>query len=532
MSIRVKQTFIVMIMLFIAVFGIVSPSSGCTIFTITDGEVVLFGNNEDNFQSRHGRIWSYPTGDGKYGLILFGFRLHDDFDVPVGGVNDQGLCVDMNAINRPPLTVHPEKEYYAGSFKKILEECSTVAEVREWVKPYDMTFLQTDQAHFADKSGDAAVMGLSSDGETYFTNKTDDYLISTNFNLAQEIYNGQCWRYGKAEEMLGSMDTVTVDNSKQVLNATALSIICYSYILDLTNGLIYVYSFGDFERVSVLYIEELVSKADSYDIETLVSQQTGILKAPAFTSLILSMFILLVTVSLFILLYVLRIHPDLTGKDLSDEFKLQKAPSEVDISSSKLRSMLIKRQPAIRLLLFIAVFSFLFILAKIITVPLYLDLEYIPVTITIHVSFIFIFICIVGIANRPSIAFFTSSIGLLLGEIFFWLLHKSSIIELPVYMLLSLSSFGVATLVISVFRGKNKMFAMTLGWVWASFGWYFFANIYYNGVISLGSEHLLLCTVILSIINLILLPIALVINKAAEIIFKVNFLDELIFIGT
>ncbi|MHA1969440.1 MAG: hypothetical protein ACW964_16780 [Candidatus Hodarchaeales archaeon] len=74
------------------------------------------------------------------------------------------------------------------------------------------------------------------------------------------------------------------------------------------------------------------------------------------------------------------------------------------------------------------------------------------------------------------------------------------------------------------------MFAMTLGWVWASFSWYFFANIYYNGVLSLGSEHLLLCMVILSIINFIILPIAIVINKSVEIIFKVNFLDELIFV--
>ncbi|MHA2203979.1 MAG: hypothetical protein ACW991_09855, partial [Candidatus Hodarchaeales archaeon] len=412
MSIRVKRRFIVMMMFFIGFLGIVSPSAGCTIFTITDGEVVLFGNNEDNFQSRHGRIWSYPASDGKYGLILFGFRIHDDFDVPVGGVNDQGLCVDMNAIYpRPPLTVHPGKEYFVGSFKQILEECSTVEEVREWVKPKDMTFLQTDQAHFADKSGDAAVMGLNSDGETHFTNKTDAFLISTNFNSAQESYNGQCWRYGIAEEMLGSMETVTADSSKQVLNATALPIICYSYILDLTNGLIYIYSFGDFERVAVLDIEDLVKRADSYDIETLVSQHTGILKSPAFTNLVLSLFILLVTVILFILLYVFRIHPNLTGKDHSDE---SKAPPESEMSKSKFKTMLTKRQPTIKLLLFMAVFSFLFILAKTFTVPLYFNLEYIPVTLTIHVSFTFIFICIVGIANRPWIAFFTSSIGLLL----------------------------------------------------------------------------------------------------------------------
>ncbi|MHA2307428.1 MAG: hypothetical protein ACXACU_18765, partial [Candidatus Hodarchaeales archaeon] len=401
---------------------------------------------------------------------------------------------------------------------------------REWVKSRDMPCLQTDQAHFADKSGDAAVMGLNSDGETYFTNKTDDFLISTNFNLAQESYNGQCWRYGEAMIELSNMNTVTVDGCKDVLDVTALSIICYSYILDLTNGLIYIYSFGDFGREAVLNIDDLVKRTDSYDIETLVSQQTGIWKTPALINLVLSFFFLLITVVLFILLYVFRIHPNLTEKDPSGEFEHIKAVPEGETNSSILKSILTKDQPTLRLLLFIAVFSFLFIIAKIITVPLYLDMEYIPVTLTIHVSFTFIFICIVGISNKPWIAFFTSSIGLLLSEIIFWLLHNNSIMELPIYMFLSLSSFGVATLVISHFRRKNKMFAMTLGWVWASFSWYFFANIYYNGVLSLGSEHLLLCMVILSIINFIILPIAIVINKSVEIIFKVNFLDELIFV--
>jgi len=514
-----------MVILLTASFSLVSPSSGCTIFTVTDGEVVLFGNNEDNFQSRHGRIWSFPAVNNKNGLVLFGFRLHDDFDIPVGGVNDQGLCVDMNAIPRPSLSVHSEKEYFTGSFKKILEECSTVAEVKEWVKTRDLTFLQSEQAHFADKTGDAAVMGLNSDGETYFTNRTINYLISTNFNLAQEINHGQCWRYTRAEEILGSMDSVTVDSSKQVLNVTALSIIIYSYIIDLTNGLIYLYTSGDFNRVAVLSIEELVKKADSFEIESLISQQTGSMISPAFNNLMFSLFFLGLTVVLYVLIYIFRIHPD-----LSDESNLVRNSSEVE--SSKFRKILAGRHPVVKHLLFIMVLISLFVVAKILTVPVFLDLEFIPVTITVRISFIFIIICVAGVANRPSIAFFTSTIGLFLSEIIFWLLHENSIMELPVYMFLSVSSFGGAVLIISLLRKKNKVLAMSLGCVWASGIWYIVADVYYNSIISLGTEQLQFCMIILSIINLILLPIALLLNKGVELMFKVTYLDELLFIST
>ena len=523
MAFRVKNILIGVMILTVS-FSLVSPSSGCTIFTITDGNVVLFGNNEDNFQSRHGRVWSFPAVKNKHGLVLFGFRLHDNFDIPVGGVNDQGLCVDMNAIPSPSLTVHSEKEYFSGSFKQILEECSTVTEVKEWVKTRDITFLQTEQAHFADKTGDAAVMSLNSDGETYFTNKTTDYLISTNFNLAQETNNGQCWRYTIAKEMLGSMDSVTVDNSKQVLNDTALPAIMYSYIIDLTNGLIYLYTYGDFNRVAVLSIEELVKKADSFEIESFIFQQTGTMSIPAFNSLILSLFFLGLTVVLLIFVYIFKIHPD-----LFDGSNLVRNTSEIE--SSEIRSILAETHPIVRLILFTIAFSSLFVVGKILTIPFNLDLEFIPVTVTVHISFIFIVICIAGVANKPSIAFFTSSIGLLLSEIIFLFLNENSIIELPIYMLLSVSSLGGAVLIISLLREKNKVFAMLLGFVWASVIWYIVADIYYNNIISLGTERLLFCWLILSVINLILLPFAVVFNKVVELLFKVTYLDELLFIN-
>ncbi|MFW9998072.1 MAG: hypothetical protein ACFFD4_38875 [Candidatus Odinarchaeota archaeon] len=528
-----KLLMVALVLLWTSVLMVIEPSAACTIFTITDGEVVFFGNNEDNFQSRHGRIWFYPAADGKFGRILFGFRIHDAFDVPVGGVNDQGLCVDMNAIPVPPLAVHSDKEYYVGSFMKILDECSTVAEVKEWVKSRDMTFLQSDQAHFADKSGDAAVMGLDSNGETYFTNKTGDYLISTNFNRAQDFYHGQCWRYGKAAEMLGNVDIVTVDNSRAVLNATALPVIMYSYILDLTNGLIYLYSFGDFERVAVLDIhEELARGIHSYDIETLVSQQTGTVKTPAFTSFVISVFIFLATAVLSALLYVFKIRPDLAGKEIPRKFQSVKTVSEIKTNNENLRTKLDGFPPVFRFLLFITVFSVLIIIAKITTYPLYLDMVEIPVTVTIHVSFTFILICITGIAFRPSIAFIISSTGLLAGEIIFWLLHGSSIIELPVYMILSLSSLGVATLAISAVRKKNTVLAMISGCILAFTGWYLVSSVYYNTIIHLGTEPLLLCLMLITAVNVILLPVAMVLNKGLETAFRVKYLDELIFLQT
>ena len=74
-----------------------SPS--CTIFTVGDKTAAFFGNNEDNDDARQGRIWFTPPCKGRYGVVLFGYSVGGHADIPVGGMNDQGLVVDSNALH-------------------------------------------------------------------------------------------------------------------------------------------------------------------------------------------------------------------------------------------------------------------------------------------------------------------------------------------------------------------------------------------------------------------------------------------------
>jgi hypothetical protein len=76
--------------------------------------------------------------------------------------------------------------------------------------------------------------------------------------------------------MLDSMDTPSIELCAEVLEAVQLSSTMFSYIGDLPNRLLYLYSRADYDSVATLNVtEELSKEAHSYDIERLVSQQSG-----------------------------------------------------------------------------------------------------------------------------------------------------------------------------------------------------------------------------------------------------------------
>ena len=264
------------------------PVKACTIFTVSNGDTVLFGGNEDNTEAFQVRIWFYPSAQGKYGKILLGWRIYNNFDNLLTGFNDQGLCVDMNAVPQTVLTRH--NEYSSSFFMQFLEECADVPQAQEWLTKYDLPFLENDQAHIADKTGNAMIVSLDSNGEVYMTNKSGDFLVSTNFNPARQ--GSTCWRYDLASELFSPTTNVTVETAEAVLSRTALAPM-YSYIFDLQNGLIYLYSHGDFEQVAVLNVEEELAKGvHSYAIETLVAEQNGQLSESLLSSMIVSILIL------------------------------------------------------------------------------------------------------------------------------------------------------------------------------------------------------------------------------------------------
>jgi hypothetical protein len=193
-------------------------------------------------------------------------------------MNAEGLCVDGTMVDETEILLDPSKPDCPGSyFIDMLRQCATVAEAKDWLRSYDLPLLYWQQGHIADRNGDAVVVGLDLNGALWMTNKSEDYMITVNnVNPAQGDDPNHSWRYDTASSMLDSMDTPSVELCAEVLEAVQLSSTMFSYIGDLPNRLLYLYSRADYDSVATLNVtEELSKEAHSYDIERLVSQQSG-----------------------------------------------------------------------------------------------------------------------------------------------------------------------------------------------------------------------------------------------------------------
>ncbi|MBN1811947.1 MAG: hypothetical protein JXA14_08940 [Anaerolineae bacterium] len=124
------------------------PSSGCTVFTISKGERVFFGSNDD-YINPDSYYWVDPGTDGKYGVIWIGMP-----DNVQQGVNEAGLAYDSNGLPRVDTNSHPERLPVSGDYTsypiRILNECATVAQVIAWVKVHQWHAYMHDQMQFDD----------------------------------------------------------------------------------------------------------------------------------------------------------------------------------------------------------------------------------------------------------------------------------------------------------------------------------------------------------------------------------------------
>ena len=243
-----------------------NPNMGksCTIFTVSSGNTTLFGNNED-YRLNKAYMWCVPaqristfsSGDRDiYGAIFFGFNNNvndvegiDEWEQ--GGMNEYGLCFDVNGLPGTPLTLGSDKiyPYTTHVLAQTLWECKNVSEVIAWYGTHKWDVMG-GQVHYADATGDAVVVSASALGQWAFTrlNATTPYsfLVSTNFNLVNPD-NGQypCDRFNTASQLLENItdeSQITVAKCAEILHATHLtgnSGTKYSNVLDPIHRKIY-----------------------------------------------------------------------------------------------------------------------------------------------------------------------------------------------------------------------------------------------------------------------------------------------------
>jgi hypothetical protein len=245
-------------------------TAGCSVFTVSKGEQVFFGGNDD-YNNPDSYYWVDPGDAENYGAIWIGYP-----DNVQQGVNEKGLAYDANGLPRVDTNPHREREPVIGSYTSypihILHECATVAEVIEWVNTHQWHTYMHDQMQFADASGDAVIISAGVDGEVILTRKPpgDSFLVSTNFNVANPS-NGYypCQRYETATERLTELvsaeGALTVQNVTAVLDAVhtegGSGWTIESTLADLPNGVVYLYSYHQFDHPLVLNVAEEIAKA-------------------------------------------------------------------------------------------------------------------------------------------------------------------------------------------------------------------------------------------------------------------------------
>lgn len=240
---------------------------------------MFFGNNEDYrlwgiylwFVPAQ-TIWTPSSGQFTYGAVFFGFDNNDDDLVdgyPQGGMNDQGLCMDGNALSMYSLHSHPELDSpYCALLAQVLWECATVEEVITWFQTHRIGTQMNYQLHYADATGAAVVISPGTDQELAFTHiEANTCLVSTNINVAdpaRDVYD--CWRYSTAMVMLTSISsesTLTSDTCRDILGAVhqeGTYATKYSNVFDCVHGDIYLWYDRDYTNGIILNLDtELVA---------------------------------------------------------------------------------------------------------------------------------------------------------------------------------------------------------------------------------------------------------------------------------
>lgn len=260
---------------FLYIFILVNAGhvGACTIITVSNGKIILAGNNED-WQNPNTKIWFCPSIDNEYGRVCWGFD--KAFDFAEGGMNDQGLFIDANALEETGWKADPTKPDVPGSaVDYILAHCATVKEVINLFKRYNVNLLDGGKFPVADAKGDAAIIEWGQ-GKLQFIKRQDYYQISTNFS--QSNFDPIDDRYKIAEKILSASDDVSIDLVRSVLSATANGFFfptIYSTICDLKQKKIYLYNFHNFEEAFVIDLpKELTQGKHAFDIPSLFRVKT------------------------------------------------------------------------------------------------------------------------------------------------------------------------------------------------------------------------------------------------------------------
>jgi len=250
----------------------VSSVSACTGFTYSDNENVFACHNEDWHDFFTLRF--FPATEDRYGCMFIEVYILRDDGVeqmyPFSGMNDQGLWYSMYATpylepvndTEKPNYYDPYSYYRIHIGEPCLFKCSTIDEALDLMDNYNHNGWGEFQVLMAEGTGKSVIH--EGDDLIY---KEGNFQVVTNFlQTNPELGGYPCERYDTVVSMLENMTEPSVDYFADILNATHkskwYSWTCHSMVCDLSNQMMYLYYFGDYEKQVVIDLNEELQKGE------------------------------------------------------------------------------------------------------------------------------------------------------------------------------------------------------------------------------------------------------------------------------
>jgi hypothetical protein len=252
---------IIAVIICFAKLHMLSRADACTVFTLTDGQRILFCDNED-YSNPRTRIWFVPSSGTKNGYVLLGF----DDGWGQNGLNDRGLAYGWVAGFKERWERQPGmKSVRGGPCHRMLESCETVEDAIAFFEEHWEESFSYGKLLVADHTGKSVVLAAK-DGKLHAPVTTRSQGIGHRFGL----------RGDEATVMLPKIKTATLPEAAKMLDFTrqeGVNATKYSVVFELNSRDIWIYRFPEHSRpVRFSLSTELDKGQHHYDIPALPQQ--------------------------------------------------------------------------------------------------------------------------------------------------------------------------------------------------------------------------------------------------------------------
>ncbi|MFW9844504.1 MAG: carcinine hydrolase/isopenicillin-N N-acyltransferase family protein [Candidatus Thorarchaeota archaeon] len=254
-----------------------STVAACTIFSASNDEMTLVGNNEDWEHNNFSMVF-YPEDSFGFGHVAF--VATDDYLDIRAGMNTEGVFIDSTAVRASNVTIDSDKEFiHMNFFKYILWTCSSVNETIEVFQHFNIAETWFWQVLVADRYGESVVIVAGSDETVWYIRGNETYQLITNGNIAYPELgqsDSSALRYYLAENKLNEIgDNLTITNARDVLDAAHSDWTAFSTVCDLVNRNIYIYFNHDYTKEVIFNLDDELAKGGHYfEIHTLFQDVT------------------------------------------------------------------------------------------------------------------------------------------------------------------------------------------------------------------------------------------------------------------